>query len=468
MRRVPRNLAASLWIPGGPFAVMAASAAGVALVLVCLRHATSRPLDVSWLYYVNFVLVFGLHLGPVLAFGVCALGRRPACRPHPPRVRFLCLIPAHNEERVIHNPVLALRNQAYPRHLFDIYVVSDGSTDRTEEIARALGARVLRTGTGGRGKPRALREAFERLLRPCDDRYVCVFDADNRVSPTFLAEMNNAICEHGYPCLQGFHDVLNGSENWITKSLWVTTVAASHLYNPGRSRALGTALVGGTGWCCRADLVRRYWPMVQTQAEDIELTGLLLLHERIGVPWIHAARVYDEKPHNLWVAIRQRHRWMTGHMRVACCLCWPCLREGIRRRDARLVELALYYLMPFALNLGNVQVLLIAGMVCGVFTIHGPLTLPAVGWCVNLLVFLYLFGYQVYGFGRETGLWARGVLYSLYAAAASFLTWTPALVWACFTVPRNDWFFHTPHRAGVEPGALLRGVRARQLARPSS
>jgi cellulose synthase/poly-beta-1,6-N-acetylglucosamine synthase-like glycosyltransferase len=468
MGRAVRNLIASLRTPAGPLAVMAGSAAGAAIGLLYLQHVAIRPLDVSWLYYVNFVLVFGLHLGPVLAYGACALGREQPYPPHPPRVRFLCLIPAHDEERVIRNSVLSVRNQDYPAHLCEVCVVSDGSTDRTDEIARSLGARVLRTGTGGRGKPGALREAFERLLAPDDDRYVCVFDADNRISPNFLAEMNSAICEDGHPCLQGFHDVLNGSDNWLTKSLWVTTVAASHLYNPGRRRLFGTALLGGTGWCCRADVVRRYWPMLETQTEDIELTGLLLLYEGIRVPWVRAARVYDEKPQNVWVAIRQRHRWMTGHMRVACRLFWPCVREGVRRRDARLVELASYYLMPFALNLGNVQVVLIAGMVFGVFTIHGPLTWPAVGWCVNLLVLMYLFVYQVYGFGMETGQWGRGALYSLYAAVASFVTWTPALVWACFTVPRRDWIFHTPHRAGVEPGVLLRGVRAGQLARPSS
>jgi len=318
---------------------------------------------------------------------------------------------------------------------------------------------VLRTGAEGFGKHRALGYAFERLLTD-DDLYVCVFDADNRIGSNYLQEMNNAICAGGYRCLQCFHDVLNGPANWITKSLWVSCAASSRLYNPGRFRTLGTALICGTGWCCQARLLRQYWPLIRTQTEDIELTGLLLLHEGIGVPWVSGTHIYDEKPLNLWVAIRQRHRWMTGHMRVATLLTWPCLREGVRRGDLRLVEMAGYYLLPFVMNLSTVQILLLLGLHLGIFTIHGPLAYPTTKWLVNELTLIYLFGYQVAGFAWETGFWARGALYSLYAAVFSFVAWTPALVWACFTVFRQDWIFHTPHVTVAKTGMSAPGTRA--------
>ncbi len=433
--------------------LMGLAAAAMAAGLAYLKQAPFHPVDVTWLYTVNFLAVYGVQVGPILFFGAFALRPEPPYPRHAPRVRFLCLVPAYNEELVIQNSAGSLVNQEYPREMFEVYVVSDGSADRTEEIARALGARVLETGVDGFGKHRALGYAFERLLYPGDDRYVCVFDADNVVAPNFLQEMNNAICATGARCLQAFHDCLNGPDNWITKGLWITTAAAARLYNWGRSRALGVALICGTGWCCQAGLLWKYWPMIRTQTEDIELTGLLLLHEGVDVPWVPATCVYDEKPRNLWVAIRQRHRWMTGHMRVAWHLFRPCLREGFRRRDPRLVELALYYVIPFVMNLSNVQAFLLLGIFLGVFTLHGPLTAPAFRWGANIVTLCYLFGFQVVGFGLRTRLWGRAPLYSLYAAIFSPLAWTPALVWACFTVPRNDWIFHTPHVAGVEPAA---------------
>ena len=426
---------------------MAAAAGGLAVATVILRRTLDQPVDVSAFFVLNFVLVYSLQVGPILGFGIFALRARSSYPQHPPKIQFLCLVPAYNEEHVIQNSVGSLLRQDYPRDLCEVYVVSDGSQDRTEEIAESLGANVVRTRAEGLGKHRALGYAFERLLSEREDSYVCVFDADNHVSPQYLQQMNNAICEGGYRCLQGFHDVLNGPTNWITKALWISCVASSRLYNPGRARALGTALICGTGWCCYAPLLKKYWPMIRTQTEDIELNGLLLLHEGIGVPWVPGARIYDEKPLNLWVAIRQRHRWMTGHMRVAAYLFWPLFREGIRRRDPRHLELAAYYLLPFVMNLGNIQILLVAGIHAGFLAVHGAFTAPALQMAIGLFTMVYLFGYQITGFALETGLWGRAPLYSLYAAVFSFFAWTPALVWACFTVFRQDWMFHTPHVA---------------------
>src|SRR5262249_17367334 len=159
-------------------------------------------------------------------------------------------------------------DQTYPKQLYQVWVVSDGCADRTGEIAHALGAGVIRTNSGGMGKHRALEHAFAQLLPKTDERlFVCIIDADNRDEAHSLQEMNTAICERGYRCLQSFHDVLNGSDNWITKSLWLNCVASSHMYNPGRSQSFGTALICGTGWCCEAGLLQKYWPMIRTQTE---------------------------------------------------------------------------------------------------------------------------------------------------------------------------------------------------------
>jgi cellulose synthase/poly-beta-1,6-N-acetylglucosamine synthase-like glycosyltransferase len=442
---------ASLYLPREAYITAVAVVGLLAVLVIMAKQALTQPIDISWLYFVNFLLVYSLQISPILVYGVFALKQQRPFSWHAPTARFLCLIPAYNEERVIQNSVESLLNQDYPKDLYEVYVVSDGSEDRTDEIALALGARVIRTGTGGLGKHKALGAAFARLLDEEDDQlYVVVIDADNRVAANYLQEMNNAICERGYRCLQSFHDVLNGSVNWITKSLWLNCVASSHLYNPGRFQSLGTALICGTGWCCEARLLKQYWPLIRTQTEDIELTGLLLLHEGIGVPWIRAAHIYDEKPLSLWVAIRQRQRWMTGHMRVAAYLFWPLIREGVRRRDPRFLELALYYLLPFVMNLGNLQVALLLGMQLGILTVQGPLGGPVLQWVINGVTGLYIFGYQIVGFALETGLWWRAPLYSVYAAVFSFLAWTPALVWACFTASRRDWIFHTPHIAGIE------------------
>ena len=50
--------------------------------------------------------------------------------------RFMAIIPAHNEEAVVGNLIESLKNQDYPKDLYDIYVIADNCTDNTAKIAR--------------------------------------------------------------------------------------------------------------------------------------------------------------------------------------------------------------------------------------------------------------------------------------------------------------------------------------------
>jgi cellulose synthase/poly-beta-1,6-N-acetylglucosamine synthase-like glycosyltransferase len=264
-------------------------------------------LNIDWIYYPTFVLVYAVWVLPILAFMLFSF---PAMRPNAhaaPKRRFICMVPAYNEELVIGNPVKSLLAQEYPKDLFEVWVIFDG-TDGTADIAREMGAQVLVTPTDGFGKHRALDYAFKQLLRDGDDRYVAVFDADNVVGANFLQAMNNAIEAKGFRCMQSFHDVLNGGDNWVTKALWCSCVSSSRMYLTGRMRGLSNALICGTGWCCEAGLLRRYWPQIKTQTEDIELNGILALEEGIHVGYVPEAHIYDEKPLTVWVSIRQRMR----------------------------------------------------------------------------------------------------------------------------------------------------------------
>ena len=56
--------------------------------------------------------------------------------------RFMAIIPAHNEAAVVANLIESLKNQNYPKNLYDIYVIADNCTDNTAEVARNAGAIV--------------------------------------------------------------------------------------------------------------------------------------------------------------------------------------------------------------------------------------------------------------------------------------------------------------------------------------
>jgi glycosyltransferase involved in cell wall biosynthesis len=91
------------------------------------------------------------------------------------------VIPAHNEERWIGECLDSLRAQTLQG--FDLVVVDDSSSDRTGEIARARGARVLRVENAGDG---GARDAGAEVA----EGDVLVFlDADEIFDPDFLERL---------------------------------------------------------------------------------------------------------------------------------------------------------------------------------------------------------------------------------------------------------------------------------------
>jgi len=134
------------------------------------------------------------------------------------------IVAAHDEEGVIGRRVANLRELEYPSDRIEIVVSSDASTDRTEELAAAAGARVIRNPRGGKvaAQDRAVREttaeivafsdanctwapdALRALVRPFADpdvAYVCgrllleVADGSNREGVYWRYEMATRAAE---------------------------------------------------------------------------------------------------------------------------------------------------------------------------------------------------------------------------------------------------------------------------------
>jgi cellulose synthase/poly-beta-1,6-N-acetylglucosamine synthase-like glycosyltransferase len=92
------------------------------------------------------------------------------------------LVAAHNEELVIEQTLAAIM-ELVP--LSSLHVVSDGSTDRTVEVARRAGANVIET-KENLGKAGALQEAIQRFGLLDRFRAVMLLDADTRVQPGYF------------------------------------------------------------------------------------------------------------------------------------------------------------------------------------------------------------------------------------------------------------------------------------------
>lgn len=267
--------------------------------------------------------------------------------PCPPAASFALIVPAHNEEAVIAQLIENLQCLRYPRHLYDIFVVADNCSDATAGLARRAGAVVFeRSDPVRRGKGHALEYAFRRLaaLPRRYDAYA-VFDADNLVDPGFLNVMN-ACLHRGDRLIQGRIETKNPDDGWVAASFAMSYWISNRFWSLARTNFSLSSLLGGTGMCIKAGLLRKLGWGATSLTEDLEFTAKALVH---GVPtvWAHEAVVYDEKPLTFRQSWRQRLRWVRGQAQVARAYLPSLVREGLRRADPIRLEMCLVLLRPF-------------------------------------------------------------------------------------------------------------------------
>ena len=231
-----------------------------------------------------------------------------------PKNRFAAIISARNEEGVITNLIDSLKLQNYPRELFDVIIVADNCTDNTAKTAREAGAVVYeRYNQVEVGKGYALKFIFEKIFAERDqyDAF-CIFDADNIVDCDFFLHMNNAI-EAGYEVAQGYRDMKNPADSWISGGHSLFFWMENRFFNQARSFLGISATINGTAYMIKADLIREIGYNPVTSTEDIEFTmQCILAGKRVG--WVPGAKSYDEQPVTLSQSLTQRMRWINGTM----------------------------------------------------------------------------------------------------------------------------------------------------------
>jgi cellulose synthase/poly-beta-1,6-N-acetylglucosamine synthase-like glycosyltransferase len=97
------------------------------------------------------------------------------------------IVAAYNEESVIERRIANLRSLDYPPEKLEIVVTSDASSDGTEELAEASGARVIRNPRGGKvaAQDRAVRETTSDVLAFSDANATWAPDALRKLVRNF-------------------------------------------------------------------------------------------------------------------------------------------------------------------------------------------------------------------------------------------------------------------------------------------
>jgi cellulose synthase/poly-beta-1,6-N-acetylglucosamine synthase-like glycosyltransferase len=272
------------------------------------------------LWYVVLVpgLVLGTFVGYELLFALLSIPwllarARPAVVDNPtPTMRFVVLVPAHDEELLISQTVRSLVGVDYPRELREVYVIADNCTDETAALARAAGARCEeRRDLTHRGKPHALRWMVERLG---DDPYdaLVVIDADTVVRPDFLRAIEARLRE-GARSVQTYFGVLNADENWLTRLGVVPSSLKYRLHYPGKALVGLSCPLAGNGMVFRRDVLQPLGWTAFSLTENWEYWAQLALRGIIVEP-ANDAVLYAQAARSLALGGTQRMRWMKGRI----------------------------------------------------------------------------------------------------------------------------------------------------------
>ena len=228
--------------------------------------------------------------------------------------RFMTIIPAHNEEKVVVNLIESLKKLDYPKDLYDIYVIADNCTDKTAEVAKKAGSIVYeRFDEAHKTKGHALQWFLAQKIEE-DAPYdaFCIFDADNIVDENFLKVMNKKLCQ-GEEVVQGYKDIKNPSDSWVSAGYAIFYWTMHRFYHLARYNIGLSPLMNGTGFMVKFDVIKPQGWNTKTLTEDIEFS-LKRIIEGKKLGWARDAIVYDEQPVGFKQSWTQRSRWTVGHM----------------------------------------------------------------------------------------------------------------------------------------------------------
>lgn len=281
-------------------------------------------------------LAVAVQLG-VLA--VASLFYREARGPHG-EIRFLVLIPAHNEERVIRDCLEAI--EADRRAGDGVLVVADRCTDATADIARSFGARVVERGPGEEPGRAAARQAGLEQARALEWDAVVMLDADSVISPGFFVACERALAT-GADAVQARSESQKGRTLATEASLAAFTLQGVTLPR-GRDRLGAFVRLRGTGMAIRRDLALAH-RFRAPASEDLFFTlDLLLAGTRCR--HVDTARLRSQGA-NTWNDFGgQKLRYEAGRMAAARAYLPRLVRQALRRRDLACADAAWFLATP--------------------------------------------------------------------------------------------------------------------------
>lgn len=270
---------------------------------------------------------------------------------------FAIVIAARNEENVIENLINSLKRQNYPKNKYEIYVITNNCNDDTAGVSKRAGAKVIECKEKVKSKGEVLTYTFNKLNdNKKIDAYV-IFDADNVVDNNFLTEMNKTVNE-GYNVSQGFRDVKNINDSWISCSYAFLYYIENLFINRARHKLNKSVFLNGTGVMITKKFIDNYGYNPKTLTEDIELTAICALKDET-ISFNETAIFYDEQVADFKTSLTQRKRWSFGTVECLKFYYKDLLKKLFKDRSYSCLDVLMFTMATFLHVLSGFTILLI-------------------------------------------------------------------------------------------------------------
>ncbi|WP_240663183.1 glycosyltransferase family 2 protein [Mucilaginibacter limnophilus] len=241
--------------------------------------------------------------------------KRPQLLPKTPVTKITVLIAARNEEEGIHLTIEDILAQDYPKHLTEVIIVDDHSTDRTADIIRSYAPQGIKLHQmqAGEALNSYKKKAIAEAIALSTGELMIATDADCRMGISWLSTIVNYYETHN-PVMLSSPVTYFEEKTWFE---YMQTLEFSFLIG------IGASFIGNkrASTCNGANLAYRkdvFYEVGGFKGIDDLASGddELLLQKvaevypgRIGFLKHTDAVVYTHAKHTLKSFLRQRQRW---------------------------------------------------------------------------------------------------------------------------------------------------------------
>jgi hyaluronan synthase len=338
------------------------------------------------------------------------------------------IVAVKNEERAITDTVRRVMSSDYPKELYEVLVVDDGSTDRTWEVLEGLRAEYPTLRTFRFSANKGKRYAMALGAESSQAEILVYMDSDSFVEPDGLRQIVQPFADPKVGAVAGHCNAVL-EDSFISKMEAVRYYVSQRILKAAESVYWSVTCCPGPFSAYRREAVmrvlepwrrQRFLGTEATFGDDRSLTNFVLRDYRVVY---HAGAVTATPVPGRWPTyLRQQLRWKKSWVRETTV----AARRMWRRHPVAAVSYYMNVLITVASPVIAIKALMALPTAAG--------SLAFVPYMLGLMLMYLLMG-LVYRFYTLKPGWYYGVFFAfLYIGVLAFQNY-----YAMFTVRRNHW-----------------------------